>query len=433
MVSASRLCPATYDAVHSAFPFGPNKPFCGRSTCPCGDGSPETVRHTFHECGRSKQVWEWTLQRWRLLTGEALIKFDPRVTILGDRTYTWLDDVMQSEYAQLREPWSVIHHSTLHAILLERNRDAAPRARRRRSARSLYQSAQRLVQRIIEARWAAARAAGPKAELAFRGKWVAPGFIALRGAKQSVQLLFYMRSATQARWAGAREDRTANTREQEFAPPRELPNDCVSVFTDGSAIYDKNLKAWIAAGYGLAAVSGGDGPEHSGGRVEFQQCGPVRFGDGDDIHALRWARTGGGAGRPVCLRHDSKYAALVSSGVWKGKSKKNRAIVLVAQEEWKLTWEAKRGQLWIRHVKGHSDHEWNDMAGCPRRRRPTRKNPSNCRARRRLTRALRLTQSCAAAHWAAAFPAPLTGRRGRPWEWGAAAAGRLTPAAAFNY
>ena len=52
----------------------------------------------------------------------------------------------------------------------------------------------------------------------------------------------------------------------------------------------------------------------------------------------------------------------MSSGVWKGKSKKNRAIVLVAQEEWKLTWEAKRGQLWIRHVKGHSDHEWNDMA-----------------------------------------------------------------------
>ena len=78
------------------------------------------------------------------------------------------------------------------------------------------------------------------------------------------------------------------------------------------------------------------------------------------IHALRWARTTGG--RPVCLRHDSKYAALVSSGVWKGKSKKNRALVLVAQEEWKLTWKAKRGRLWIRHVKGHSDHEWNDMA-----------------------------------------------------------------------
>ena len=50
-----------------------------------------------------------------------------------------------------------------------------------------------------------------------------------------------------------------------------------------------------------------------------------------------------------------------------------------------------------------------------------------------LTRLCRLTQSCAAAHRAAAFPAPLTGRRGRPWEWGAAAAGRLTPAAAFNY
>jgi hypothetical protein len=52
-----------------------------------------------------------------------------------------------------------------------------------------------------------------------------------------------------------------------------------------------------------------------------------------------------------------------------------------------------------------------------------------------LTRLCRLTQSCAAAHRAAAFPAPLTGRRGRPWECGGppSQAGRLTPAAAFNY
>ena len=51
------------------------------------------------------------------------------------------------------------------------------------------------------------------------------------------------------------------------------------------------------------------------------------------------------------------------------------------------------------------------------------------------TRLCRLTQSCAAAHRAAAFPAPLTGRRGRPWECGGppSQAGRLTPAAAFNY
>ena len=102
----------------------------------------------------------------------------------------------------------------------ERPKDAAPRARPRRSARRVYQSAQHLVQRIIEARWATARAAGSKAELKFRGRWVAPGFIALRGAKQTVQLLFYMQSAAQARWTGARQDNTANTREQEYAPPR---------------------------------------------------------------------------------------------------------------------------------------------------------------------------------------------------------------------
>ena len=104
----------------------------------------------------------------------------------------------------------------------------------------------------------------------------------------------------------------------------------------------------------------------------------------------------------------------MSSGVWKGKSKKNRAIVLVAQEEWKLTWEAKRGQLWTRHVKGH---EWNDISDAladDGRRGKIQAEP--CRARRRLTRAvtrtLRLTQSCAAARRAAAFPAVVAPLKG---------------------
>ena len=37
----------------------------------------------------------------------------------------------------------------------------------------------------------------------------------------------------------------------------------------------------------------------------------------------------------VELRHDSKYAALVSCGVY--KAKKNKALVAIARDEWKLT------------------------------------------------------------------------------------------------
>ena len=71
------------------------------------------------------------------------------------------------------------------------------------------------------------------------------------------------------------------------------------------------------------------------------------------IHALRYARTAPEArDKSICLRHDSKYAALVSCGVYKGK--KNKALVAIARDEWKLTAASKKAfskGLWIRHVK----------------------------------------------------------------------------------
>ena len=82
------------------------------------------------------------------------------------------------------------------------------------------------------------------------------------------------------------------------------------------------------------------------------------------IHALRYARTAPEArDKSICLRHDSKYAALVSCGVYKGK--KNKALVAIARDEWKLTAASKKAfskGLWIRHVKGHSNHAWNNVA-----------------------------------------------------------------------
>ena len=230
-----------FRVLHSGFPFGPNKPFCHRTCCPCGCGAAETVRHTFHECARSRKLWEWITHQWRQITGEGLIKAtDPRVCLFGDRSMCWYSETDQSEFAQLEEAFAVIHKATLHVIKEERDRDAAPRAGKRRSARRVYQVVQQRVQRVVEMRWATAQAAeraGVKdAELAFKKEWVAPGFAQIRGARQSVHLLFFMKEATRAR-VGARQDSTKCTREQEYAPPADLPEDCLSLFTDGSAMY----------------------------------------------------------------------------------------------------------------------------------------------------------------------------------------------------
>lgn len=135
--------------------------------------------------------------------------------------------------------------------------------------------------------------------------------------------------------------------------------DAISIFTDGSALYDKNVKDWVEAGFGWAAIEGGDGPEQKGGKVIYEHCGPIKLGELGTkllsnnvaevhafLHALRWARSPAVVQRPICLRHDSVYAALVSCGVY--KARKNKALVLHAQEEWKLTMKAKTGKLWIR-------------------------------------------------------------------------------------
>ena len=67
-----------------------------------------------------------------------------------------------------------------------------------------YQVVQQRVQRVVEMRWATAQAAeraGVKdAELAFKKEWVAPGFAQIRGARQSVHLLFFMKEASAHEW-----------------------------------------------------------------------------------------------------------------------------------------------------------------------------------------------------------------------------------------
>ena len=75
--------------------------------------------------------------------------------------------------------------------------------------------------------------------------------------------------------------------------------------------------------------------------------------------ALQWERRYGN-GRPAIMRYDSKYCAMLACGTW--RARKNKKLAAVAREEWRELRAALKGLLWLKHVKGHSGHKWNDRA-----------------------------------------------------------------------
>ena len=76
---------------------------------------------------------------------------------------------------------------------------------------------------------------------------------------------------------------------------------------------------------------------------------------------LQWAYTHStAAGRPVCMRYDSTYAAMIATGVW--KAKKHKAMAEEARAAWRQLHVKLRGRLWAAHVKGHSGDVFNDWA-----------------------------------------------------------------------
>ena len=48
-----------------------------------------------------------------------------------------MDEAEQGEFAGLEEPFAIVHKATLHVIRQERDEDARPRSRARRSAQQL--------------------------------------------------------------------------------------------------------------------------------------------------------------------------------------------------------------------------------------------------------------------------------------------------------
>ena len=74
-------------------------------------------------------------------------------------------------------------------------------------------------------------------------------------------------------------------------------------------------------------------------------------------NGLRWARHAHHG--PNVMRYDSTYAAHIATGVW--RPKKHKAAAAEAVKAWAVLKGQGRG-LWLKHVKGHSGHRWNDRA-----------------------------------------------------------------------
>ena len=266
----------------------------------------------------------------------------------------------------------MVHKVTLYVIATERDRDAAPtKYHVRRTPRQLYQRVQGLVQRAAQTRWLTAwdkrHTDAGKAIAAFRKRWEAPGIATIHGSR--VQVVLFMAATARTRWRQAHPQRMWRT--QQLAPPAAVPADTVSIFTDGSAVPRKLGQPKPIAGYGVVCVHGDDPDDRGGtGHAIFEMCGPivpdrlVHKNTTNNLaelvaftHGLRWAlHTHHGS---VLMRYDSTYAANIAAGLW--KPKKHQAAAARAIKLWADV-RRQRPNLWLKHVKGHSNHRWNNRA-----------------------------------------------------------------------
>ena len=374
------LTETAHSVAFSAFPYGPEKrTICMRDACPCGSGADETCLHTYRDCDRSFQLWEHVFKQWRELTGEGLVKAsEARIVIFGDRSCIWSDESDQSEFAGLEEPFAIIHKATLHVIKLERDRDAAPRPKPRRTAAQLYRSVQHLAERIMHMRWHAARAARHRDEGAcltrFARLWFANGFAVPRGDKPP-RLILFMSEEVRARWRAQPSASARQFRTQRYAPPKVLPSGAVSIFTDGSAEPRTKTNHLPPAGFGFVAARGGEGSDHRGGERIYEMCGPVSGATPfvktttNNVaeliaftRALTWALVDprAVAATMIVLRYDSQYAAMIACGAW--RAKKHKELAADAQRAWKRLRLARCDRACMRHVAAHSDIEMNERA-----------------------------------------------------------------------
>ena len=292
------------------------------------------------------------------MTGEVGIEArHGRIVLFGDRSCTWETEADEAEWAGLEEPFALMHKIALHTIVQERNKDAAPRPGRRRTASELYQKIQSVMQRLVDLRWRSAvacrRRDGGQAVKAFRKTWEAPGLAVIVDDTRA-QLVLLMRESTRSRW---RRHATSSRdfRNQQYAPPDRPPPDMVQIFAAGDADTRQKDKPPPPAGYGTIAITRGREIFRTAGQIIARHTPNVKTTTKNlaDLvaftRALQWAVSHGLArGKPICIRYHSEYAARISTGAW--KAKKHKAMAEEARRAWAQLQRVSGGRAWMQHT-----------------------------------------------------------------------------------
>ncbi len=148
----------------------------------------------------------------------------------------------------------------------------------------------------------------------------------------------------------------------------------LALYTDGACKGNQHVStSHLPAGWGVAVVQGRANAD--GGECIHELCGPVELSAGAAdflgatvgsnntgeltgvCMALKWLIDEGGAA-PAAICYDSEYAANQVQGKW--KTNKNHA--LVDKGKALLRRAAEGRSVRFVHVKGHSNHVWNDLA-----------------------------------------------------------------------
>ena len=114
------------------------------------------------------------------------------------------------------------------------------------AAVQLYHKLQTMIQRDISWRWAQARRlrrqdAGA-AMKRFKRLWITPGLAVPAADESSVTLTLFMCNATRQRWhrtPPARQPGERRTRNQQYAPPAQLPSNAIELYVMSAAGHRK--------------------------------------------------------------------------------------------------------------------------------------------------------------------------------------------------
>lgn len=161
----------------------------------------------------------------------------------------------------------------------------------------------------------------------------------------------------------------------ETTKTRETSGSTLAIYTDGSCPGNRNVqKNKQRAGWGFVVLEETKSPPATSVLAEL--WGPVvcdasspyfmgaAYGSNNtgELSAigetLCWLHRHETSGRPVTIYFDSLYAANTASGKWNGP--KNKALSKIVQGLYRRVCRTR--EVSLEHVKGHSDHPWNDRA-----------------------------------------------------------------------